>query len=213
MRTDELITMLAAGAAPVEPRATQRRYVTAIGWGAFGSTLLMALFLGVRPDLAEAARLPMFWVKLLFPALLCAGALYAAARLSRPGMTAEGAPLLLAVPVAAIWLVAAWSLLGADSAQRQELIFGETWKECPFNITLLALPAFAAALWAMKGLAPTRPALAGASAGLLAGAMGALAYSLHCPELAAPFLALWYLLGMLIPAAIGALLGPWLLRW
>jgi hypothetical protein len=213
MRTDELITMLAAGAAPVEPRATQRRYVTAIGWGAFGSTLLMALFLGVRPDLAEAAHLPMFWVKLVFPALLCAGALYAAARLSRPGMSAARTPAMLAAPVAAMWLLALWSLLGADGAQRQALIFGESWAECPVSITLLSLPAFAAALWAMMGLAPTRPALAGAAAGLLAGAMGALAYALHCPEMAAPFLAIWYLLGMLIPAAIGALLGPWLLRW
>jgi hypothetical protein len=29
----------------------------------------------------------------------------------------------------------------------------------------------------------------------------------------APFLAIWYLLGMLIPTALGALLGPRLLRW
>ena len=43
--------------------------------------------------------------------------------------------------------------------------------------------------------------------------MGALVYTLHCPEMEAPFLAVWYLLGMLIPAAAGALLGPRLLRW
>ena len=36
---------------------------------------------------------------------------------------------------------------------------------------------------------------------------------LHCPEPAAPFLAIWYLLGMLVPTAIGAWLGPRLLRW
>jgi hypothetical protein len=29
----------------------------------------------------------------------------------------------------------------------------------------------------------------------------------------APFLAIWYLLGMLIPTLLGALLGPRLLRW
>jgi hypothetical protein len=29
----------------------------------------------------------------------------------------------------------------------------------------------------------------------------------------APFLATWYLLGVLIPTAIGTLLGPRLLRW
>jgi hypothetical protein len=31
--------------------------------------------------------------------------------------------------------------------------------------------------------------------------------------MAAPFIGFWYLLGMLIPAAAGALLGPRLLRW
>jgi hypothetical protein len=40
-----------------------------------------------------------------------------------------------------------------------------------------------------------------------------LVYSLHCPETAAPFVAFWYLLGISIPTAGGALLGPRLLRW
>jgi hypothetical protein len=80
-------------------------------------------------------------------------------------------------------------------------------------LAALSAPALFAALWALKGLAPTRLALAGAAAGLLSGALGALAYALHCPELAAPFLALWYSLGMLMPAAAGALLGRVLLRW
>ncbi len=46
-----------------------------------------------------------------------------------------------------------------------------------------------------------------------AGGLGALAYTLHCPALAAPFLGLWYTIGIAIPAAAGALLGPALLRW
>ena len=54
---------------------------------------------------------------------------------------------------------------------------------------------------------------AGAASGFAAGSIGALVYTLHCPELAAPFLGIWYLLGMLIPTAIGAWLGPRLLRW
>ena len=84
---------------------------------------------------------------------------------------------------------------------------------CPWIIAVLSLPAFAAAFWAMQGLAPTRLRLAGASAGLVAGAAGALVYTFYCPELAAPFLGVWYALGMLIPTALGALLGPRLLRW
>ena len=76
-----------------------------------------------------------------------------------------------------------------------------------------AVPLFCALLWAMRGLAPTRPALAGAAAGWLSGAVAALTYALHCPELGAPFLGIWYPLGMLIPAAAGALIGVRLLRW
>jgi hypothetical protein len=48
---------------------------------------------------------------------------------------------------------------------------------------------------------------------LAAGTFAALAYSLHCPAMQAPLIAIWYLLGMLIPAVIGAVLGARLLRW
>ena len=68
-------------------------------------------------------------------------------------------------------------------------------------------------LWALRGAAPTRLALTGAGAGLLAGALATLAYALHCPEMAAPFMAVWYVAGMAIPTALGAVLGPRVLRW
>ena len=214
MKTDDLVTMLAAGAEAVEPGATARRYATALGWGAFGATLLMAVLLGVRPDLAAAARLPMFWLKFAFPACLAAGALYAAARLSRPGVRlGPQVTAALTAPVLAMWLLAAFVLLSAAAGDREELIFGRTWSACPLLIAMLSLPMFVATTWAMKGLAPTRLALAGAAAGLSAGAVGALIYALHCAEMDAPFLATWYLLGMLIPSAAGALVGPRLLRW
>lgn len=213
MKTEDLVAMLAAGAGAVEPGATARRYAAALGWGAFGATLLMAIALGVRPDLADAVRLPMFWMKLAFPACLAAGALYAAARLSRPGVPLGRVGAALAAPVLAIWLLAALVLFSAGAGERGALIFGATWRVCPPLIAMLSAPLFAAAMWAMKGLAPTRLALAGAAAGLLAGAVAALIYALHCPEMEAPFLAIWYLLGMLIPTAAGALIGPRLLRW
>lgn len=213
MKTDELITVLASGAGAVEPGAWQRRYATALGWGAFGATFLMALMLGVRPDLVDALRLPMFWVKLAFPAALFAGALLAVLRLSRPGVPLGRAPVVIAAPVLAMWLLAAVVLVGADPGERKELVLGFSAASCPFTIALLSVPLFGAALWAMKGLAPTRLALAGAAAGLLAGSGGALVYALYCPEMAAPFIGIWYLLGMLIPTALGAILGPRLLRW
>jgi len=213
MKTDDLVTMLATGAADVEPSAARRRFALAIGWGALGASLLMAILLGVRDDLAQAAGLPMFWMKFGFVAALAAASVVAALRLSQPGVALGGAPIGMAAPLLAIWALAGAVLLAAEPAERAGLVFGQTWATCPLNITVLSVPTWATAMWAMKGLAPTRLRLAGGVAGLLAGAVAAMVYALHCPEMAAPFLAIWYVLGILIPAALGALLGPRLLRW
>ena len=212
MKTDDLIVMLASDAGAVAPRVWQPRYALALGAGLIGAGLLMVLLLGVRPDIADAVRLPMFWVKLAFPAALAAGALLAAVRLSRPGVAIGRAGAMLAAPVLVIWVLAALALLGAPQ-DRATLVWGETWTACLVNIPLLSVPAFVAVFWVMKTLAPVRPALAGAAAGLLAGALSAIIYALHCRELAAPFIGIWYLLGMMIPAALGAAVGPRLLRW
>jgi len=213
MRTDDLVTMLATGAGAVQPNQALRRYAVAVGAGALVALLLMAILLGPRPDLAAAVLRPIFWVKVAFAGSLAAANWLAVLRLSRPGLRLAWVPGMLTVPVIAIWLLAAVALMQADAAQRAGLFFGKTSDSCPLLIAMLSVPAFVAVVWAMRGLAPTRLRLAGAAAGLLSGAVGTLVYSLHCPELEAPFIGFWYLLGMLIPTAVGALLGPRLLRW
>ena len=213
MKTEDLISMLATRAQPVETHAVQRRYWSALGWGAFGATLLMAIWLGVRRDIAVASLLPMFWVKLAFPGLLLGGAVMAAQSLSQPGARVGRASYWIALPVLAMWLLGAVVLAGADPAVRERLLFGISWTVCPFYIATLSIPGFVAIGWAMKGLAPTRLALAGAFAGLAAGALGAMAYALYCPEMAAPFLGIWYLAGMAIPTVVGAVIGPLIFRW
>ena len=213
MKTDDLVTMLATGIDIVEPDAAARRYVTAIGWGAFGATLLMAVLLGVRHDLGHAALQPMFWVKLGYVVCLAMASLFALSRLSRPGLSLRGVGPTLAAPLILIWTLAVIALAGTNPSERESLLFGRTWTSCPFLIAALSAPVFVAVTWAMKGLAPTRLWLAGGAVGLASGAIGAVVYSLHCQEMSAPFVAAWYLLGVLIPAVIGALLGPRLLRW
>jgi hypothetical protein len=213
MKTEELVTLLATGIEPADARGPVRRFAVALVCGSLLAVLAMALLLGVRPTLGRDAVLAMFWVKFAFVGALAIGGLVAALRLSRPGASLGWLPYALAAPVPAIWLAAAAELAGAEPAARTALVLGQTWAVCPFRIAGLALPVFVAALWAMKGLAPTRLRLAGASAGLLAGGVGAFVYAFHCPELAAPFLGIWYAIGMLIPAAVGALIGPRVLRW
>jgi hypothetical protein len=213
MKTEALVSMLAASDGVGGRPAGWRRLGVALGWGALGSVLLMAILLGVREDLLPALALPMFWVKLGFAAALVAGSVVAVLRLSTPGARLAGVPVALLAPVLAVWALAALALLDAGPGERSALVFGDSWAVCPLNITVLSLPVFAAALWAMHGLAPTRLRLSGAAAGLLAGSVGALVYALHCPELAAPFIGIWYVLGILVPTAFGALVGPHWLRW
>ena len=213
MKTDELISLLATGAGAVQAHAAERRYAKAIGAGVIGALAVMLSLLPIRPDLAEAALRPMFWLKIGFVASLVLASLFAALRLSRPGARLDGVTSALAAPVLVIWAIAVYLLIQADPSQRPGLLLGSTWSVCPLLIALISTPVFVAVTWAMKGLAPTRPRLAGFAAGLLSGATGALVYCLHCPETEAPFIGLWYVLGMLIPAGAGALLGRALLRW
>ena len=213
MKTDEFVAMLASGTAEVAPRGVERRFVVGIGLGVMASSLLLVGTLDIRVDLAMAARLPMFWVKLGFAASLMLASLLAALRLSRPGMPVGRTPGAIAIPIVALWLLAIVTLATTAPSQRLALLFGATWTVCPLLIAMLAVPVFVGSMWALAGLAPTRLRLAGASAGLLSGATAALVYSLHCPEMAAPFLAIWYVFGIALPTALGALLGPRLLRW
>ncbi len=213
MRTDELIAVLAADISPIDPGRADRRFFAKLAGGAVLALAAMLLLMGTRPDVSVAAALPMFWIKLIFPASLALAALVALRRLCYPRMRLGRAPAAAALPVTAIWIFAGLVLLTAPAGERLALVLGDTWIECPLSIALLSVPALAFTLWAARELAPTRLALAGAAAGLFAGAAAAFAYALHCPEMEAPFLAVWYVLGILMPTGVGALLGRRLLRW
>jgi hypothetical protein len=213
MRTDDLVAMLATGIEPVRPHATRHRLARALLVGAPLSLLAMLVGFGLRHDLAQVVTLPMFWVKLLFPISIAAASFLVVQRLARPGVRIGASWLGLAVPVACMGALAGLAWFDAPVEARLPLLLGATWRSCAASIALLALPMFVAALLALRGLAPTRPAVAGAMAGAWAGATGATVYALHCPELTAPFLAVWYVAGMALPALAGALLGPRLLRW
>ncbi len=213
MKTDDLVLMLATGAGAADPAAARRRWLSVMAGATLVAMVVMFVVLGLNPLLDRFVRLPLFWVREAFCAALALGGLAAAARLGRPGAPLTGLQARLLVPLAAMGLLGAGTLLVADPADRAALLLGSSWTECSLGIALLSLPVFAATIWWMRGLAPTRLRLAGAAAGFAAGAMGALVYTLHCPEVEAPFVATWYVLGMLLPAALGALLGPRLLRW
>ena len=213
MKTDDLIAMLAKGVTPADPHLAAKRFSTALVVGGLGAFALMLMGYGIRPDLAQAVLAPMLWIKLGFPLAVAVSALVLTMRLARPGVQPGHAWIGVVLPWLVISILGAVVVWDAPPQERLGLIFGRTWLGCALSISFIASPVFVGLMWALRGLAPTRPALAGACAGLLAAAVGALVYALHCPEVEAPFLAVWYVLGLLIPTALGASLGPKLLRW
>jgi hypothetical protein len=213
MKTDDLITMLSSGPdVGITARPARATLLPLLG-GLLASAVLMLLLLGVHPNLAGEMLLPAFWVKLLFSGALVSAGWLATKRLSAPGARTATLPLWLGGPILLLWCAAAVALLQAAPETRAELFWGRTWRYCPALIALLSLPVLAAALHVMRGLAPTRLRLAGAAAGFAAGAAAAVVYCLHCPEISTVFVGFWYLLGMLAPAALGALIGPRVLAW
>ena len=212
MRTADLIELLARDTQARPPGAAARKLLVALAAGGAVTLALVALGLHCQA-LAEAVRQPWFWMKAGYTGLLTVAATVTVKRLAAPGTRLNGAPLAIVLIVLAMLALGAGQILFAAPASRLDLWLGQTWKVCSPLILLLALPIYAALVIALRDLAPTRLMHTGALAGFTAGALAATLYGLHCPEQAAAFVATWYTLGIAAAAALGALTGPWLLRW
>jgi hypothetical protein len=213
MKTDDLIALVSQDLRPVDPRASGRSYGLVVLIGAAAALLLTRAPIGLPPLVPDYFGEPMLWLKLGFGVAVAAACLWVAAQLGRPGTRPGWSVVSVAVPFIVVWAIALVTLFTTPAAIRGELIWGQTWRSCPGTVALLSVPTLIGALLVLRTMAPTRPMWAGAAAGGLAGGVAATVYSLHCPELAAPFLAVWYVLGVLIPVVVGAVVGRYLLRW
>jgi hypothetical protein len=211
--TDDLIVRLGAELSPVKSGGTARRLAAGLAAGAVLSAVLVGAWLGLRPDLAAAITTGPFWMKFVYTLALAGLGFWLAERAARPGVALGGLPALAGGLILAMVLVGLGLLAAAPGADRAPMLLGSSYRVCPWLIAVVSTPTFAGAVWAMRGAAPTRPTLAGACAGLLAGGAGAWIYAFHCPEVAEPFLAVFYTGGVLLVTAAGAIVGRFALRW
>lgn len=211
MKTDDLITLLARGAGPAPHLSMGPRLLSLALAGALLSGLLAVGVLGAIPATMVATAAP--WIKLAYAAALAAAGGWLTARLARPVARLQ-APTRLVMAVVGTMLALGLGVLAATpSGDRMAAVLGHSWPACPWSVFLLSLPALAATLALLRRLAPTRLQAAGAGAGLFAGALGAAGYALSCTEASPAFVAVWYTLGIALTTALGALLGPRVLRW
>jgi hypothetical protein len=134
-------------------------------------------------------------------------------RLARPGGERRTPLAFVALPFIAVMLLAAVSLAFAPAHHWHGKIFGDEWLECVISIPLIAIVPFFVIVWAVRQMAPTDLARAGAIAGLVAGCLSAIGYALHCADDTVPFIAFWFGGTIALCTLAGWKLGPKLLRW
>jgi len=211
--TDDLIARLSADLRPVRRGIMWQLMIGALLVGGLLAAMAMYMMLGLRADIVTAPATMTFWTKSFYTfalALLGGCATIVLARpdghVRWPWIAAIGLGVLLGVG-------ATMQLKMMPPDQTMRLIVGGSALVCPLYIIGLSLPVLAAVMLVLRRMAPARPTLAGFAAGLFAGGTGAWIYTFHCGENGMMFLMLWYTLGILAVAALGALIGRFALRW
>src|SRR5215831_6920470 len=206
MDTDQLIRTLAAD----NPhRARPVGFVLALALLAAAPVSLLMFFaeLGVRPDVMTAMHNPFFDLKFAVTLALAAAAITISLHLSRPEASLRGFVWLLAIPAGLLVAGISGEMMMPQRLPMMTRLVGRNSKVCLTAVPLLSLPLLAAALIGLRHGAPSKPALAGAMAGVLSAGLAATLYASHCTDDSPLFVAAWYTLATLLVTAIGALAG------
>lgn len=212
MDTDRLIQTLAADNAqrsrPVGPMLAAALLVAVIA-----AAVLMVSTIGLRADIRQAMRTPLFDLKFVVTLALAIPAIAISLHLSRPEASLRNRGFVLLAPLVILTLGAAAEMTMPDRPPMMMRWMGHNALLCLSVIPLLAMPILAAALLALRQGAPSRPALTGAMAGLLSAGFAATLYAAHCIDDSPLFVATWYMLATALVTAIGALAGAKWLRY
>ena len=212
MKTDALIESLSEEVRPVPRNGRVLRLGLGILAGSIVTLILIALALGIRPDLETAMRGHTSWMKWAYTGSLGIGALAMTARLARPEAFRLGRFWPLLIPSALLAIVGTIEMARVPTGAWMAMWLGQSGKICRWLLLILSARIFIGLLWSFRHLAPTRLRAAGAAAGLAAGAWAVTFYCLHCPEVSAIIVLTWYTLSMVLAAGAGALIGPSVLR-
>jgi len=212
MDTDQLIRTLAADGAHRAPRVG---FVLALALLAAAPVSLLIFFagLGVRPDVMTAMHNPFFDLKFAVTLALAIAAIMVSLHLSRPEASLRGWAWLLMVPVGVLAAGIAGEMMLPQRLPMMTRLVGSNSKICMTAIPLMSLPLLAASLFGLRHGAPTRPAVAGAIAGLLSAGLAATLYASHCTDDSPLFVATWYTIATALVTAVGALAGSKLLKF
>ena len=210
MKTDQLVDALVADGGAASPIA--RLLLLALAAGVALSLVVFFLTLGIRPDIGPALETWRFDLKIVTALLGLVLAFGVCRDCARPDMPPHPLRRMLPLLALIVLAVAVELVLVPEAAWRQRLI-GSNSLICLPMVPILSLAPLAVVLWMLRRAAPASPVLAGAAAGFMAALSGATLYAFHCFDDSPLFVATWYSLAVLGMTAVGAWLGPKLLRW
>lgn len=211
MDTNDLIRTLAADN-DMHDRPVGNVMVFALLLAVPVSTALFLAGYGPRPDIMTAIGNPFFDLKFAVTIALAGAAAAISLHLSRPEASLGRWAWLLALPLGLLGIGMMGDMMMPQRTSWTARLIGSNSKICLTAIPLLSLPLLAAALFALRRGAPSRPAVAGAFAGLLSAGLAATLYAAHCTDDSPMFVATWYTIAIGFVAAIGALAGSRVLR-
>ena len=210
--SDALIAELVGDLEPVRPLRFGAGMALTLTAAGLSAAVVIAL-LGLRPDWLAGSVNPMHLVATgLFGGLGLAASVTVIV-MSRPQVGSDHSGWRAAAGMAALLPLA--GLIVAVGRGREVLAEATVrhGAECFVSGGIASLLAFAVlTAWLRRG-APTAPGRAGLVAGVAAGALGAFAFSLHCPDNDIVHLGIWHSLAVLAMAGLGSVLVPRLIRW
>ncbi|RWX69669.1 DUF1109 family protein [Mesorhizobium sp. M4B.F.Ca.ET.089.01.1.1] len=212
MRTEDLIKALDADVgSKAMPLGSAWRMAVAVA--AVVAAAVFWLTIGPRPDLMVAMHTMRFLSKFVFTIALGVSAFGLIRALSSPGAPTARATAWMALAPALVGVAVILELFAVPRAEWGTRLVGSNMMICMAFIPLIGLGPLAVFLWVLRHGAPTRPVLAGAVAGLLAGGLSATFYAAHCFDDSPLFVATWYTLAVVILTGLGALGGRFFVRW
>jgi hypothetical protein len=212
METDQLIRTLAADNAH-RARPVGFMLTLALLAAAPVSVAIFVAGLGVRPDAMTAMHNPFFDLKFAVTLALAIPAIAISLHLSRPEASMHGWAWLLLIPAGLLVAGISGEMMMPQRLPMMTRLVGSNSRLCLTAIPVMSLPLLAAALIGLRHGAPSRPAVAGALAGLSSAGLAATLYAAHCTDDSPLFVATWYTTAAALVAAIGALAGSRLLRF
>lgn len=212
MRTDALIESLVADNRTAPPLSAGRIGI-AVAFGFLASLAVFVVTLGPREDALAAMESARFVLKFAVTLSASAGGLLLVAKLRRPDSRLGLWPLVLITPIGLLGAGVLAEFVAAPPSAWAALAIGSNWLQCVVIVPALSAAPLAALLVVLRHGATTRPALAGALAGLVAAGLAATLYGSYCSDDSPLFVAIWYPLAAAPISVAGALLGMRLLRW